>query len=147
MQVTQVTIVKSTAKAHLVADTTGRQGWVQNRSLKADSTVNTTTFDKAAAEFTGRVQAKADAAAFANEFHSIGLVQRETEKDVAVQADWSEECSDQAGKATIWFPKSQLVDGQAKGWLIEAKARELRERLTRMSVTFEIAIGNNTFWM
>jgi hypothetical protein len=147
MQVTQVTIVTSTAKAHLVADAAGRQGWIQNRSLKADSTVNTTTFDKAAAEFTGRVQAKAEAAAFANDFHLIGLVQRETDKAIAVQADWDEHCSDQSGKSLVWFPKSQLVDGQAKGWLIEAKARELRERLTRMNATFEIAIGNNTFWM
>ncbi len=147
MQTTPITIVRSTAKAHLVQAADGRQGWIQARSLKADGSVNAPTFDKAAAEFAGRVQARAEAAAFANGLHPIGAVERESERAVAVQARWQEHGSEQQGTRLVWFPRSQIVDGQVKGWLIEAKARELRESITRMSVTFEISLCGQTFWM
>lgn len=125
---TAVTVVRSTAKAHLVQAADGRQGWVQNRSLKADSSVTAVTFDKAAAEFIGRMQEKAAATEFAQAFHAVVVV-RETEKAVAIEAEIELTSVERDISRLVWLPKSQLCkDGDvvsAPGWILSAKRAEL----------------------
>lgn len=123
----QVTIVRSTPKAHLVQDTTGRTGWIQARWLAADSTVSATTFEKAVASAADRAasqQRKSDFEAaekqFRNNWHLVEVA-KETEKAVAAKitilapGGFEEE-------ALVWFPKSAIGGGEnfaeIPGWMI-----------------------------
>lgn len=123
---TKVAVERETKKALLVVGGDGRKAWIQRRWLAADGTVAEETFEKAAASLAGRDQERADFAAWKNAFHPIGPVVRETEKAVAVEAVIACETTDQTARVLCWFPKSQLRDGQAPGWLILAKAEQAR---------------------
>jgi hypothetical protein len=141
----QVTIIKSTAKAHLVENAAGQQAWIQARWLKADGSVSDDTFNKSASAL---AKSKAEAEAekeFKNSYHPLGEISKESEKAVAIQAHWENFASEQSGSALVWIPKSQIKDGAVPGWLLQAKARELKERLTRQFTTFEIVIAGKFF--
>ena len=128
MKTVSITVVRSTAKAQFVQTADGRQGWVQNRSVKDDGTVTATTFDKAAAEFISRLDAKVSANKFAQAFHSIAVV-RETEKAVAIEVSVELTHTERDISRLVWLPKSQLckeVDVvSAPGWILLAKREEL----------------------
>lgn len=141
----QVQIIKSTAKAHLVQNEEGRQAWIQARWLRADGTVNDKTFNNGAVAIE---QKKADAEAdnaFANGMHEIHEIVKESEKAIALNARWENFASDQTGTALVWFPKSQIKNNSLPGWLLKAKAKELKERLTRQYTSFEIEINGFFF--
>ena len=143
-----VSVIRSTDKAHLIQDSSGREAWVQKRWLRPDGTVNAATFARQAAEKAARVadKAAADAASreFKNGFHSVTTA-RESEKAIAVEARWKNHATDQRGTRLVWFPKSQVNNGQVPGWLIQAKAKELREALTSQFTSFEIDISGHIF--
>jgi len=129
----QVEIVRSTAKAHLVKDSTGREGWIQARWLSAENMVSHTTFEKALdnkAESQNKAAADRAFAAAENEFkstmHPVRVV-RETEKAVAAKCVINFAGFEEA--KLVWFPKSAIdgSDGVAliPGWLIRAKQADL----------------------
>lgn len=132
-----VEIVRSTDKAHFIKSADGRQGWIQARWLREDSTVNSDTFGKSA----GKAQMFANMAKNAADFKEALIsftpdVQTERAVGVVVNIDYIDVEKDV--KRTVWFPKSQIVNGAVKGWLINAKLRELRELVSgRGSVAFE----------
>lgn len=129
MTTIKVEIVKSTAKAHLV-ESDGRKAWIQKRWLREDGTVNAKTFERQAAEQNALEKVKKADQEFKSSLHELGPVERETEKAIAIKAYWHEEHTDQAGSCLAWLPKSQIQGGQAPGWLLNAKARELPSRIT-----------------
>lgn len=145
---TSVEVVRSTDKAHLVRDAEGREAWIQKRWLRADGTVNSATFSRQAAEKATRLADKAAKGAadraFKNDLHPV-MAARESEKAIAVEARWENFASDQSGKRLVWFPKSQVKDGKVPGWLIQAKAKEMRDALTSSSTAFEIDISGFKF--
>ena len=141
-----VEIVRSTARAHLVKSADGREAWIQARWLKNGS-VAAETFNRQAAEMASRARDLATRKEWKNAFHNIGAPVRETEKAVAIEARWHEPNTDQSGKRLVWFPKSQIKDGAVPGWLIEAKARELREAISRQYAAFKIELAGREFWL
>lgn len=60
-------------------------------------------------------------------FHSIKMV-RETEKAVAVEVIVDFCDIERDTTQLVWLPKSQLVNGQAPGWLLNAKIDEVTEQ-------------------
>jgi hypothetical protein len=129
----KVEIVKETAKAYLVKDSAGREGWIQRRWLRADGTVIAATFERSAASKIERQQQRdgafAAAKAFRNEAHRVSVA-RETEKAIGVTAVYGDGAFVHEGlEKLVWFPKSQVREGKVPGWLILAKARELGESL------------------
>lgn len=129
----QVTIIRSTAKAHLVADATGRQGWIQQRWLK-NGTVSAETFEKAVESAADRQQIRqsqqeADAAEreFERAAHRVAVV-KETDKAVAAEVilripGGFEE------PALVWFPKSAIGGGdgvaEVPGWMIREREQKV----------------------
>ena len=139
----QVTIKKSTAKAHLiVAD--DRECWVQKRWLRQDDmTVSAKTFDRQA---TAKVEREAlvkeirdNTRAFRDGRHAV-KIERETEKAIACKAYFEDGYCTIDGERLAWFPKSQVRDGAVPGWLIIAKAQELGERLIGGQNHFSITV-------
>lgn len=124
----QVTIVKSTVKAHLVQNAAGQQAWIQARWLKADGTVSDSTFIKGALKIQVKKDQDEALKAFKNEFHAI-QVARESEKAVAITVRIDLCDIERDITRLVWLPKSQLKDGAAPGWLLLAKRAELRDEL------------------
>lgn len=129
-----IQIVKSTPKAHLVADSEGRQGWIQKRWLGADNTVAAATFDKAVAnqiarqaDFEARQADQAAERAFCNAMHAVPVA-RQSER--AVAAEVVVELGGCRTPRLVWFCKSQCGNAGrpglvlVPGWLIRAKERE-----------------------
>lgn len=141
----QVEIIKSTQKAHLVQNAEGRQAWIQARWLRADGTVSDETFNKGAAAIEQNKADEAAAKEFNNGLHEIVEIAKESEKAIAINAHWENFASDQSGYALVWFPKSQVKNNRLPGWLLKAKAKELKERLTSQYTSFEIEINGFVF--
>jgi SH3-like domain-containing protein len=131
MNKTNVEIVKETAKAKLVQDSEGRQGWVMNKSY-SDGLVNSKTFEKSVekmAGFKSLVEEKKEAD---KSFAPIIEIKKSTDKAVCLSAFWEEEITDQTGYRDIWIPKSLLNEHEAVPvWFLRKKATELREALTK----------------
>jgi hypothetical protein len=142
---TTVEIVRETKKAKLVRNGE-QQAWLPNRWIRDDLTVKSETFNKSAAEFLQTETSRKEIRDFKNSHHSVGSIIRETEKAVAVRATIYEECSDQEVTRLAWFPKSQIKNAQAPGWLFLAKAKDLLE-LVRMPVggTYTVTISGMDF--
>jgi SH3-like domain-containing protein len=125
----QVSVVRETAKALLVQDADGREGWIQRRWLSADSTVKAETFEKAVASAEERKADKQAAQDFRNNFHQI-IVVRETEKAVGCEIHFDLCDIERNATRMVWFPKSRCQrtdDGwAAQGWMILAKEDEAR---------------------
>lgn len=130
-----VTVIRETAKALLVKDEAGRQGWIQRRWF-ADGVVSSTTFEKAVSHAAERAESAArdadrarEARDFANAEHAVRVV-RESEKAVACEIV-VEFAGDEEAKL-VWFPKSMIggADGVAliPGWLITSKLAEVTSR-------------------
>lgn len=121
---TQVTIERETAKAYLVADSQGRQGWIQKRWLR-DGQVNSETFEKAVATQEKEAAWKERCAAWKEDFHPV-TVTRETEKAIAIEIVFERCDGEKEISRFMWFPKSQVRNGnEVPGWLLAAKNREL----------------------
>ena len=58
-----------------------------------------------------------------NAFFTLPAPKKETEKAVAFDV-WMANSAQSLVK-TVWLPKSQIVNGQAKGWILMAKMKEL----------------------
>ena len=146
---TTVEIVRETKKAKLVRNGE-QQAWLPNRWIRDDLTVKSETFEKSASEFSQTAIARSKARTllrdFKNGMHDVGSIIRETEKAIAVRATIYEECSDQEVTRLAWFPKSQIKNAQAPGWLFLAKAKDLLE-LARMPIggTYTVTISGMDF--
>lgn len=138
-----VVIVKSTPKAHLIADAADptRQGWVVARWVRPDLTVAAATFEKAvaaAAERAASAARKRDFEAaergFANTDHAV-RVAKETDLAVAAEVVILAPGGSEVTQL-VWFPKSAIggADGIAliPGWMI-------RDRETRACEGFRPA--------
>lgn len=124
----QVTEVKRTPKAVLV-EKDGKQGWVQNRSFK-DGTVEEKVFQKAVEFMELREQVKKENKEWKNSYHTL-IKGKETEKAFGAVAMLDFYDLEQDKKEIVWFPKSQANPenpNQFKGWLIDAKSDDLREK-------------------
>lgn len=130
-----VTVIRETAKALLVADQAGREGWIQRRWC-ADGMVSAATFEKAVEHAAERKESAARevefakaAREFANSDHAVPVV-KETEKAVACEIA-VEFAGDEETKL-VWFPKSAIggAEGVAliPGWLLNAKIEELQSK-------------------
>jgi hypothetical protein len=126
---TTVEIVRETKKAKLVK-CGGKQAWLPNRWIRKDLTVKTETFENSAVEFARTETARNEVSEFKNGMHDVGSVERETTKAVAVKATIYEECTDQQITRLVWFPKSQIKNDQAPGWLFLAKVNDLLEQVS-----------------
>lgn len=123
-----VTEVKRTPKAVLV-EKDGKQGWVQNRSFK-DGMVEQKVFDKAVEFMELRQQIKKENKEWRNSYHTL-IKGKETEKAFGAIVELDFYDLEQDKKEIVWFPKSQANPenpNQFKGWLIDAKTDELREK-------------------
>lgn len=125
-----VEIVKESAKgALLVKAADGRTAWLLPKSVK-DGQVNLATFEKKAQAVAEKQTASAEVEAFKNSYHSVTFCQ-ETEKACKTHG-YGYRCLDMHDDLdvdfceAVWIPKSQIVDGKVPGWLILAKARDLR---------------------
>lgn len=125
-----VTIIRSTAKAHLIADKNGQQVWIQKRWLSENNTVSAKTFEKATVRKNEFIQAKNEAKAWNESPHALP-VSKETEKAVGVTVSLESNDGEQEIKRILWFPKSAIGgrDGvaQVPGWMIKSKIEKLRQ--------------------
>ena len=140
----QVSVVRSTKKAVLVRTIDGRESWMQNRWVKNEGeqlTVNQETFNRNFLELANKTKVKEEERAFKDGFHDLPLIERETEKAVAVNATLTREATDEVISRMVWFPKSQLKNGQAPGWLINAKLKRLLSGIPH-SWSVEAQIGD-----
>jgi hypothetical protein len=125
---TTIEIIRDTEKAKLVK-CGDKQAWLPHRWVRDDLTVKTETFEKSAIEFARTETARNEAQEFKNGMHDLLTIERENDKAVAINASIYEECTDQQITRLVWFPKSQVKNNQAPGWLFLAKANDLRERV------------------
>jgi len=125
----KVQIEKSTKKAHLITSEDGRRGWIQQRWLRADSTVSKKVLDKAVVNFKERQAAHAEATEWADSYHRILEVARETEKAVAVKANFDAYNLERDFQHLVWIPKSLLHGLAVPGWFIIKKVRQITEEL------------------
>ena len=130
MKRTKVKIEKETKKAYLIADESGAKGWIQKRWLAADCTVAVKTFERAVKNFKERAASYAEAREWLNSYHTIKSVKRETEKAVAVEANFDAYNLERDFSRLIWIPKSLLKNMAVPGWFIAKKVREVAENLT-----------------
>ena len=124
---TKVRIEKETKKACLVADDEGRKGWIQKRWLGDDSTVNSKTFEKAVDNYNQRQADYEEGKKWANDFHKVIEIAKETEKAIAVKAYFDAYNIERDITRLIWIPKSLMKDGCVPGWFIAKKITELEE--------------------
>jgi hypothetical protein len=128
-----VTIVRSTAKAHLI-EADGRQGWIQKRWLKDDGTVSAETFEKSAANHAQREAARqeereweAKEREFKDTLHRVRIV-RQTEKAIATEVILRVPGGFEE-PTLVWFPKSRVaIDGdvaEVPGWMIREREWEV----------------------
>lgn len=120
----EVSIVRSTKKAHLVQDADGVQFWIQARNLK-DGSISERVHQTALqnkAEFVADRQAERAA----REAYFTVQVDRETEKAVGTSLAFITKTGGEVSRM-IWFPKSMLRDGQAPGWMIASKVDDAKQ--------------------
>lgn len=125
---TTIEIIRETKKAKLVK-CGDKQGWMPTRWVRDDLTVKTETFEKSAIEFARTETARNEAREFKNGMHDLLTIERENDKAVAINVSIYEECTDQQINRLVWFPKSQIKNNQAPGWLFIAKVNDLMERV------------------
>lgn len=124
----QVNVVRCTKKAKLVEASDGRKSWMQNRWIKVDGqqlTVNEETFNRGYFDLTCKNNMLEQKRALKYGFYDLPPVQRETEKAIGINARLVRESTDEVIERMVWFPKSQLNNSQAPGWLIEAKLKDV----------------------
>ena len=139
----QVQIVRSTAKAHLVASG-DRQGWIRKSWIRDDGTVSKSTFDRAAKIKEARDKAQRERQEFRNAYHTV-TVARETAKAVMVDVDWFASCDPtHAGTSGAWIAKSLMKGSAAPGWILAKKIDEVQARF-RAEVTVESVGGVCTY--
>ena len=129
----KVTILKTTPKAKLVQSQDGRTAWMQSRWVRDDGTVNPETFEKNAAALAAEQSVIAEHKAFKDAMHPIGVIDRESDKALAISVAIHEEVSGQTIRRLVWFPKSQVNEGLVPGWLVAAKAKDLYESVRMTS--------------
>lgn len=113
----RVGIIRSTAKAHLINDESGRQGWIQKRWLAPDGTVAAHTFEKAVASFERAAAVRAITAGWQDAYHRVRF-DTETERAVGtVITVWSAD-REKSRQFTLWFGKAILRDNKVPGWAI-----------------------------
>lgn len=127
-----VHIVRSTSKAHLVEDSTGRQAWIQKRWLHQDRAVKKDLYERQVAEKISRDKAAAEDPnrEFLEGYYPIESVV-DRDKAIAVLVNWTAP-SGQEGRHLEWFPKSMMQDDKLPGWLIKRKAEEVEGKLTNL---------------
>ena len=139
----EVSIVRETPKALLVKNG-DREGWIQRRWLRTeDNTVNRDTFERSAQRKQQQVESDQCLRDYKNSYQPLGKIIRESAKAVMVNASVEIIDIEKVLTRGVWFPKSQLNETgtKIKGWLILAKARDLREELSRgrnLSITLEL---------
>jgi hypothetical protein len=118
------TIVKSTAKAHLLQTADGRETWIKAAWLRADGTL-TPAGEKALGLAKTREEAKK-----LNDFVFIKTVSRETDKAVGVKIQFATAKSNfnNVYDSLIYFPKSLIkcIDGidALPSWVVNKKLSE-----------------------
>ena len=130
MKRTKVTIEHETQKAYLILDSKGRKGWIQKRWLAADSTVTEKTMCKADGNLKRCQEAEDEAKEWANSFHKILKIERETEKALAIKVNFDAYNLERDFGRLIWIPKSLIRDMAVQGWFLAKKIREAAEELT-----------------
>jgi len=129
MKRTKVQIEHETKKAYLITDSEGNKGWIQKRWMAADGTVSEKTMAKAAENFHERQAAKDEAKEWANSYHRIIKVERETEKALAIKVNFDAYNLERDFGELIWIPKSLIKNMAVQGWFIAKKIREAAEEL------------------
>lgn len=148
--VNHTTYKKGKAKAHLVQDEQGRQGWIMAKSLNENNEVNEATFEKAVENFVTPEQKEAERQAERDADNAMidvaDFIEGESAsgKAVYMTAEWAEEHTDQAGEKRIYFPKSMVKNGALPQWMLNKKAAEIREDFH--GGYFEISFAGQTFW-
>ena len=79
-------------------------------------------------------EAKAHAKEYANSYHAIPEAIDTTEKSVKCEVTVLVGKNSIEKKATVWFPKSQIVKGKVKGWLINAKRKDLHQAFGALAI-------------
>lgn len=130
MKRTKVHIEHETQKAYLVTDSAGRKGWIQKRWMADDFTVSKKTMAKAAENFHQRQAAEDEAKEWANSYHRIIKVEKETEKALAIKVNFDAYNLERNFGQLIWIPKSLIKDMAVQGWFLAKKIREAAEELT-----------------
>ncbi len=134
-----VKIIRSTFKAHLVEDESGRQGWVTIKSLR-NGHVLSRTFENAVSYYRMIIDSREEKKAENNKMYDLKFIAKETPKALALQVHWAEEITDQRGSSIIWLPKSKIKESSAPGWLLKAKIEELQQKMYRPGAHFEFTI-------
>ena len=130
MKRTKVQIEHETKKAYLIVDSEGRKGWIQKRWLGVDGTVAEKTIAKAAENFQQRQAAEEEAKEWANSYHRIIKIERETEKALAIKVNFDAYNLERDFGRLIWIPKSLIKNMAVQGWFLAKKIREAAEELT-----------------
>lgn len=133
-----VSVVKETAKAALIKDEQGREGWVQKRWLK-DGHVSESVLEKAVASNEERKRSYERQRAWKNTPQpATREPDRETAKAIGYQLEVEipSSASSLQGYTTkrmAWFPKSQAkkIDGKwaIPGWLIDARENDIAQEV------------------
>jgi len=135
MKRTKVQIEKETKKAYLVTNNAGRKGWIQKRWLDEGSTVNSKTFEKAVENYNQRQADYEEGKKWADDFHKVLEIAKETEKAIAVNAHFDAYNIERDITRLVWIPKSLMKAGCVPGWFIAKKISEIEE---------EFYLQNNT---
>jgi len=124
----KVTIEKETQKAFLITDGQNK-GWIQRRWLGADSTVSEKTFEKSVNNYAEQKKNFEESKEWSNSYHKIITTARETEKAIAVKANFDAPNLERDFTRLVWVPKSLIKDMAIPGWFIVKKVREIAEQL------------------
>lgn len=129
MKRTKVQIERQTEKAYIIIDSQGRKGWIQKRWMAADGSVSEKTLIKSAENFKQRQASRDEAKEWANSYHRIIEVKRETEKAVAIEVNFDAYNLERNFRRLIWIPKSMMKDMAVQGWLLAKKIHQQAEEL------------------
>lgn len=139
MSKVNVSVVRETAKAVLVQNVKGEQGWIQKRWLK-EGLVSVATFEKAVASFNAHAAEKQNEREWNNTWFPVQIL-GETEKAIKVSVQLELCHVEQTRFVDVYIPKSQVTNGQVKGWLLLAKAKEASEKYRGHGVIVESVGG------
>lgn len=129
MERIKIQIEHETKKAYLITDSKGRKGWIQKKWMAADGTVAEKTMAKASGTFMERKAAEDEAKEWANTYHRIIKIEKETEKAVAIKVNYDAYNLERNFSRLIWIPKSLIKDMAVQGWFLTKKIREAADEL------------------
>jgi len=124
MERVKVKIERETKKAYLIA-AGNHKGWIQKRWLRSDSTVSVKTFENAVKNYNEQESSRKEAKQFANEYHKILGIEKETEKAIAVKLVLDFCDVEKTQNKLLWIPKSLIKDGAVQGWYVTKKMQEI----------------------